>query len=285
MIYVHFDATKIPEEKLTALQEAAAALAAIEDEGDRKQYVKDHADLWSALREHLLEMSNKKCWYSEARESVSRFQVDHFRPHGRSKQAPKQFSPGYSWLAFDLLNFRLAGVLCNTQNREHSEETVGKGDWFPLRDPASRATFEDQDCSNETPVLLDPTCPDDPPKLSFRDDGSVEPSPSVEGDDAECVRVAVDLLGLNQSVLNRNRAIVWRSCRRKIVQFNRFAKKPKGARSHEEEETLRELFSELVTMAKHDSEFASVARCCLEANKLGHVVVRSELDPLALADP
>ena len=111
MIYIHFDSGKIPAEKLAALQAATTALAAIESDADRRRYIKDNAALWSALREHLLEMSYNKCWYSEARESVSRFQVDHFRPHGRSKQATKEFSAGYSWLAFDHLNFRLAGVL------------------------------------------------------------------------------------------------------------------------------------------------------------------------------
>jgi hypothetical protein len=250
---------------------------------DRKKYIKDNAALWSALREHLLEMSHNKCWYSEARESVSRFQVDHFRPHGRSKQAQKDFAQGYSWLAFDSLNFRLAGVLCNTQNREHSEDTVGKGDWFPLRDPTQRATLQSQDCSSETPILLDPTCPEDPPKLLFQDDGSVEPSFDIDSDEAKCVRLCVDLLGLRQSILNRNRATVWRICSRTIVKYNRFARKPRGVRTAEEEETMRELFGELVTMTKPESVFASVARCCLDANGLGYLCVRSELEPLTLA--
>lgn len=283
MIYIHFDLAKIPKEKIDALQVATEALSKIEGDADRKKFIKDNADLWSALRENLLDMSHNKCWYSEARESVSRFQVDHYRPHGRSKQGEKNFAGGYSWLAFDPLNFRLAGVLCNTQNREHSEETVGKGDWFPLRDPSRRATLQSHDCSSETPILLDPICPDDPPKLLFQDDGSVEPSSGLGGEEEDCIRVCVDLLGLNQSILNRNRAAVWRACSRTIIKYNRFAKKPVGTRTAEEQETMRELLAELVTMTKPESEFASVARCCLDANGLGYLCVRSELEPLALA--
>lgn len=33
-------------------------------------------------------------------------------------------------------------MLCNTVNQEYSEESVGKGDWFPLADPQEEHPFK-----------------------------------------------------------------------------------------------------------------------------------------------
>ena len=141
MIYVHRDFSKIAPEKLAALKAVSDALEEIADPVARKQFIQDNQAAWSAVRKELTAMAFGKCWYTEAKEGVSRYQTDHFRPHGRAKQAPSDATAGYCWLAFDIDNFRIVGVLANTQNQEYSEVTVGKGDWFPLLDPASRATF------------------------------------------------------------------------------------------------------------------------------------------------
>ena len=180
MIYIHRDWSIIPQDVIDALREAANTLDEIQDAEARKEFISENAERWSALRDYLSQMSHGKCWYSEARECVSRYQVDHFRPHGRAKQAPKTFSEGYSWLAFDIENFRLAGVLCNTLNREHSDETVGKGDWFPLIAPETRATILDRNTVKESPVLLDPIESDDCARIIFNDDGS--PTPNLDLD-------------------------------------------------------------------------------------------------------
>lgn len=144
MIYVHRDWERVPEDIKTVLKTAAAELEAIADTDARKSYIHANREKWSTVRDYLSGMSHGKCWYSEAREAVSRYQVDHFRPHGRAKQATKDYYEGYSWLAFDIENFRLAGMLCNTVNQEFSEESVGKGDWFPLIDPSKRASLQDR---------------------------------------------------------------------------------------------------------------------------------------------
>lgn len=281
MIYVHRDWANIPQPVKDALVAAAQQLDAIADIAERKKYIKDNADKWAAVREYLSGMSHNKCWYSEAKERVSRYQVDHFRPHGRAKQALRTFAEGYSWLAFDLDNFRLAGVLCNTANQEHSTETVGKADWFPLADPTKRACLTARDCTTESPILLDPVDPDDPGKLLFIDDGSVQPDPELSPEIQADVVLAIGYLGLNQGMLNGARKGTWRRCARAIAQYNRIAKKRKGDRTPEEAETLEELREELMGMTRSASEFAAVARCCLHAHKLGQFVVADELVPLA----
>lgn len=281
MIYVHCNWSIIPDKIKNDLATATAELDAIADLKARKTYISENQNKWAAVREYLLTMSHGKCWYSEAKESVSRYQVDHYRPHGRAKQAIKTFDEGYSWLAFDLENYRLAGMLCNTQNQEYADDTVGKGDWFPLLDPTVRARLTSRDVSNESPVLLDPVDPQEPCLLVFKDNGAVEPDPDLNQADKERVSLAINYLGLSQSQLNGARRKTWRTCIKLVAKYNRIAKKVKGQRTPEEKETLKELTSELISMSKASSEFASVARCCLRANRLHRLVVADELAPLA----
>lgn len=284
MIYIHRNWDRIPQNLKDDLQSAADALDAIDDKAGRAAFIKANASKWTAIREYLSAMSEGKCWYSEARESVSRYHVDHFRPHGRAKQAEKLFAEGYSWLAFTLENFRIAGMLCNTANQEHSEETVGKADWFPLIDPSKRASLASRDLSGESPILLDPTDIEEPDRLRFNDDGRVVPDGELEQEEKDRVSLAIRLLGLDQSQLDRSRRKTWRDCARRIAKFERIARKPRSARSAEEVHTLSELISELLLMARASSEFAAVSRCCLLAHGLGRLVIRDEMAPLAAND-
>lgn len=284
MIYIHRDWGAIPEDIKAALKEAADALDKIADPEERKAFIKANAGKWSAAREYLAKMSHEKCWYSEAKESVSRYHVDHFRPHGRAKQALKDYSPGYSWLAFDLDNFRLAGGLCNSENQEYSADTVGKADWFPLTDPSKRASLTARDCSLESPLILDPVEPEDPYKLTFKDDGTIGPDPQLDEKDRTDITLAIRCLGLDQSQLNNARRTTWRRCSSAIAKYNRIAKKRRGDRTPEESETLKELQQEIVSMSKSSSAFAATARCCLKAHGLPQFVTIDELLPLASSD-
>lgn len=283
MIYVHRNWETVPEEVKAALRQAAAELDALADLAQRKDYINANRDKWAAVRAYLSGMSHGKCWYSEARESVSRYQVDHFRPHGRSKQAAKQYSEGYSWLAFDIENFRLAGVLCNTVNQEFSEDSVGKGDWFPLADPARRATLQNRNIAQETPVLLDPTDPDDPYKLWFDEDGNVAPDPEMLPDQKAAVEEAITCLGLRQSRLNGRRRAVLRRATRAAVRYKEASRVPAGARTVRDIANLNEARAELLGMSAPTADFAAAVRCLLVAYGLRHLVSADELAPLAMA--
>lgn len=283
MIYIHRDWEAVPEELKAALRQATSELDALADIEQRKAYINANRDKWAAVRAYLSGMSHGKCWYSEAREAVSRYQVDHFRPHGRSKQAAKQYSEGYSWLAFDIDNFRLAGVLCNTVNQEFSEDSVGKGDWFPLVDPACRANLQDRDTRKETPVLLDPTDPDDPYKLWFDEHGNVAPDPQMLPDQRAAVEEAIICLGLRQSRLNERRRAVLRRATRAAMRFKEASRVPTGARTVRDTANLNEARAELLAMSAPTAEFAAAVRCLLVAYGLRQLVRTDELAPLAMA--
>ncbi|MCW1985108.1 UNVERIFIED_ORG: hypothetical protein M2348_000819 [Sphingomonas sp. R1F5B] len=276
MIYVHRDLTQIPQEKLGALLTLAGQLEAIGDIAERKAFIDANKAAWSTVREDLALMAFNKCWYTEAREGVSRYQTDHFRPHGRAKQAAGDYAPGYCWLAFDVENYRIVGVLANTQNQEYSEETVGKGDWFPLLDPLTRASLADRSIVNEIPLLLDPTNQDDPGKIAFNDNGEAHPAHELPHADKVWVDEAIVHLGIRQDQLNRKRRAIWKACSRKITQYDRFFKKPAAQRTEEERQTMRELAEELRAMTSCQAEFSATARSCLKSNRLEALIVQDE---------
>lgn len=283
MIYVHRDWETVPEELKAALRQATAELDALADLDQRKAYINANREKWATVRAYLSGMSYGKCWYSEAREAVSRYQVDHFRPHGRSKQAAKQYGEGYSWLAFDIENFRLAGVLCNTVNQEFSEDSVGKGDWFPLVDPSCRASLENRDTGKETPVLLDPTDPDDPYKLWFDEHGNVGPDSEMSPEQRASVEEAIICLGLRQSRLNERRRAVLRRAARAAIRFKEARHVPAGTRTSRDTANLNEARAELLAMSAPTAEFAAAVRCLLVAYGLKQLVRTDELAPLAMA--
>jgi len=283
MIYVHRDLSKVPGEKLARLKALSEELEKIAIKADRKAFIAANADAWSDVRGELESMSFGKCWYTESRDPVSRNQTDHYRPHGRAKQAEGKLVEGYSWLAFDVTNYRIIGVLANTQNQEYSEETVGKGIWFPLADPEKRATLENPDISGETPLLLDPIDIADTVKIVFWENGEAHPAAHLDDEAKATVDDAIVRMGIRQEMLNTARRQKWRDCNRTIEKYTRFVRKQKGLRSVEEETTIDELAQELITMASCESEFSAAVRCCLISERLEMFIVRDELNPLKLA--
>lgn len=141
----------------------------------RSDYIKSQSDIWSRLKPKLEALSDRKCWYCEAREIRSDRAVDHYRPKNnvRDSDPPHQ---GYWWLAFDPLNYRLCCTYCNSRRKDRETGAVGgKGDYFPLEDEARRLLPESRDFHNEGALLIDPCKPGDVALLWFTDDGRVTP--------------------------------------------------------------------------------------------------------------
>src|SRR5262249_49981816 len=101
---------------------------------------KNREKTWGAIevREALRSIVGDKCWYSEVSIVGADPNVDHFRSKGRVRevnrdlQDMKKTSPGYWWLAFECLNFRLSSMHAN-QRRVDAKTNGGKWDYFPIR--------------------------------------------------------------------------------------------------------------------------------------------------------
>lgn len=276
MIFVKRDLTKVDPSVLTAATAASEALDAIDDPEERRAFIEAHRAVWTAFRPALREMSYRKCWYSEAFEAVSRYDVDHFRPKGSARVSRTETTDGYSWLAFEPSNFVLAGQLCNQANREYSDATVGKANWFPLYDPTSAATLANRDCGAESPILLDPTNPDTPCLLEFNEDGTVQPNDTFTADYKEQINWAIELLGIRQTQLNDARRQHRATCRAFIRVYKGIFRKAPSARTQEEKDSLTTIAEQLMEFGSAKAQFSATARALLLAEGLSQFVSHDE---------
>jgi hypothetical protein len=154
-----------------------AQLRAASDRDARNAIIDANSAVWGELKEWLLALSHEKCWFSEAKDCFSHWDVEHYRPKKSAKDADGTTSDGYWWLAFDWQNYRICG---NAGNRK-------KGTYFPLRVGCARC-MPLGDHRLEDPQLLDPIDEDDPALLSFNMEGRAVPAAHVT-DDWERARV------------------------------------------------------------------------------------------------
>lgn len=177
MIYVKRDPALIPERVLKVAARAQAKLEALPP-AERKDFIAKKACVWRAFARYLAKMSYGKCWYSESNDPQSFFAVDHFRPKGEARRTDTDKDDGYPWLAFSVENFCLVAGRSNSVNKdEETDETVGKGSWFPLLEESAKAHWDDRCVANELPVLLDPSKATDVDLIDINpDDGRATPS-------------------------------------------------------------------------------------------------------------
>jgi uncharacterized protein (TIGR02646 family) len=224
-------------------------LRAAKTKAERDKIIEDHEGQWKkdAIRNWLLDQFHRKCWYTEAQESVSAYHVDHFRPKGRVTDGAT-VRDGYWWLAFDWHNYRICGQLINTKKKDH----------FPLED--GRPADENSDLRLENYQVLDPTEPDDVCLVSFEKNGEVVYSTDISDTDKTRVDKTIDVLGLNRlENLNRKRSEKWRECQNEILSYN----SSKDLPSSYKKLTRAMAVTRLKAMVKYEAEFSSVVLACL----------------------
>lgn len=254
------------------LDEAEALAEQLNNAPDDKARI----DLVFANRKHwrdkrlltwLTELHHRKCWYSEAKESVSSYHVDHFRPKGKARQSDGAERPGYWWLAFDWKNYRLSGQLLNVKKR----------DFFPVEVPGLAQPALPHTLDIEGHLLLDPLS-EEAWFVSFErnDDGEclAGPCPGLGGQDLDRVNATIEILGLNRlDALKRNRADIWDRCLARIQDYNNAANElvlhTRAALRLVAAKALAELCSE-------QAEFSSVAKACVA--KMAPWPLRQQVD-------
>lgn len=151
---------------LTQLNGSNVAIASVPDSG-RKAFIDEHESECSATRGALWAIGHMKCWYSEASLQECEGHVEHFRPKRRLSGGRHD---GYWWRVFDWTNLRLAHPTVNRRKTDYlTGKRVGKGSYFPLRQPARRANNRAEE-ANEDPILLDPVVAADTRLLCFAED-------------------------------------------------------------------------------------------------------------------
>ena len=176
MIHINIDSKRPPDEWCEKAEEITEQLKKLESHDERKKLIKNNQKIWKELKEWLLDLSYGKCWYSEAKDYVSDYHVDHFRPKNSAKELDGTARDGYWWLAFDWRNYRIAGSICNSLHCSADGDTRGKSDFFPLKEGSPVADNSAFNLEDEIIYFLDPTDPNDPLLLTFDESGYSRPA-------------------------------------------------------------------------------------------------------------
>ncbi len=232
-----------------------AQLRAAPDAAARNKIIDGNRTVWGELKQWLLELSHQKCWFSEAKDCFSHWDVEHYRP---KKIPPEGFDStihhAYWWLAFDWLNFRICG---NAGNRK-------KGAAFPLR-PGCVRCLPLGDIRYEDPQLLDPIDEEDPSLLSFNMEGRAIPAAHLtDAWEKARVKYSVERYNLDFGPLLDKRKMVWAECWDRIQEYLKelaiyHADKANGIardRYKQAAKRVRELMHEQM-------ELSAVARACV----------------------
>lgn len=241
---------------LAKAEKILARLQAAADSEERNTIIDTKKALWGELKEWLLSLSHQKCWYSEAKDCFSNWEVEHFRPKTSAKDADGTQHEGYWWLAFDWRNYRICG---NVPNRK-------KGTFFPLRHGCPRCALNG-DHRLEDPMLLDPTNIHDTTLLTFTIEGRAVPDSSVT-DEWEKTRVlySVERYSLDFPNLMDKRKVVWAECHAQIQEY-----RDELARYYEDRANLYakgcflKAAERIREMLQAEQELSAVARACVRS--------------------
>ncbi|WP_263064402.1 HNH endonuclease family protein [Dickeya dadantii] len=219
---------------------------------ERNELFDKHSGHWGKLKPWLLALSDGKCWFTEARDIASHLDVEHFRPKKAARNAKGPERDGYWWLAFDYMNFRIAGTVPNRK----------KGVWFPLRYGSPCSTYTYRCEGDEIPHFLDPTNAHDVTLLAFDEEGKAVPAPGIPRWDYVRVRRTVDRLKLSEhQALAEERRKVWQKTTKLINKYlQALAKARTSAAAREQAKTAAR---DIVCLTKPEAELSAVAKWCV----------------------
>lgn len=171
-----------------------------------EQFLQHHNQEASALRTGLWAIGFMKCWFSEAFLQQGEGHIEHYRPKGRLSGVRHA---GYKWRTFDWRNLRFAHQTVNFRRTDFlAKRKMGKGSYFPIRDPTHRASLPAEEIDEE-PVLLDPVVPSDTLLIAF-DEASGAPRPRFQREQNEWLHrravESIDYYHLNEGTWNYKRA-------------------------------------------------------------------------------
>lgn len=240
---------------LTESSRLVGELAKLHSAGEiekRNEFIDKHGEHWGKLKPWLLALSGGKCWFTEARDIASHLDVEHFRPKKAARNNKGPVRDGYWWLAFDYMNFRIAGTVPNRK----------KGAWFPLRYGSRCSTYARRCEGDEVPHFLDPTNAHDVTLLAFDEEGKAVPAPGIPRWEYVRVKRTIERLKLTEhQALAEERRKVWQNTTKLI---NKYLKALSEYRtSAAARECVKATAREISCLTKPEAELSSVAKCCI----------------------
>jgi uncharacterized protein (TIGR02646 family) len=145
----------------------------------------------ATVKTALIKAQHTKCCFCE-RLIGEDGDIEHFRPKSAYQKTPKTALnyPGYYWLAYDWENLYLSCGPCNQRYKKN---------WFPIAIQKHRAQLNNNDCSLEMPLLINPGQEDPSQHISFRGEIPYAYPTSKQG------VTTIALLKLDRPILNQAR--------------------------------------------------------------------------------
>lgn len=259
MIFIDYKNNPPSKELMDEGKALTCQLLALPEE-KRESFIEAHRDYWGRLKHHLLELSNGKCWYTEAHDVSGNYYVDYFRPKGglrglvRGCGIETGSNPqGYWWLAFSWENYRLCGSIPNES----------KNTYFSLR-KESAAAGGPSGLDKEWIGLLDPTDKEDVLQLTFGEDGRAYPACSDDACwEAQRAFLSIQVYNLNAQQLIDARIEVQNKCKRIVHRIMRLMQDKENNNNGLAHKEIRALIRELRGLIHPQSELSSVAKSYL----------------------
>jgi len=298
MIYIDLDNFKPDCAWVSMVYKILIGIDALTTLEEKKDFITKNS-IWgsgkSNIKEAMLQYipNANKCWFSESKEKVSDYHIEHFRPKKavtkfnknvlnisfqekqRSQWTSSQNNAdGYWWLAFDYKNYRISGGRINSSFKKN---------FFPIRLASSFIAEEpNQDYQIEEIILLDPTKKGDPELLTFEANGAAIPTYFHTIDEWKYTRamISISVYGLNDiDELVKARLKKWTNCN-KLIQdtqnlyqiVEKMIVEGIDENNHQAillfgttEKTLNSNYQKIKDEINPSSEFSAVARACIRS--------------------
>ena len=194
------------------------------------------------VKEALITAQHGKCCFCE-RKIGAEGDVEHFRPKGGFCQGKRTSvgKPGYYWLAYEWANLLWACPICNQRFKQN---------YFPLRDPATRAVSHQVDVTQEEPLLINPSETDPALLIGFRQ----EVAYSIGGNAQ--AKATIEVIGLNRPNLieERREHLTHLKRLRQVLHQRKYAETAEG------QALLAETRAFLQQATRDSAKFAAMAR-------------------------
>jgi hypothetical protein len=256
LIHINYpNGRKPPDDWLEKARVLTENLKVARDKAARDKIIDDNSPVWGEIKGWLEEFSDGKCWFSEARGRCFHWQVEHFRP---KKEAKDPDRGGYWWRTFDHLNYRLCGSVTNSK----------KGSYFPLRPGTVPASCPEDDCDDESCLLIDPVRKSDVDLITFSNGGVAVPA-KPDGWEWERADRSIKRYKLNEHIpLRRGREEVWTRCKQKVDELEELMEESRqadirGKHSPSRKQKIERLCLDIEAMTSPSAEFSAVARAFL----------------------
>jgi len=255
MIYIDRSNSAPPRDWLDRADAVTQQLLNEKDPNLRNNIIDDNENLWSEIKDFLLEISDGKCWYSEAIDTYNHLHVDHFRPKKVALGIDKVDYGGYWWLAFDWLNYRVCGGAGN----------VRKKDKFAVY--ANKVNQPNSPIDDEIVYFLDPTEEEDVLKITFNSNGEVTPI-SKDGWDFERADYTITSLNLNFRNLKEARKTLWVKCSRLIKETQDLITQNNDTPSANRRGQIKEKIKQIKELVQKNAPYSATAKSCLNSSGL-----------------